>query len=104
MIISCSNTEFDDGSIFNFTTDSSTATLPYKVSISENGNYFDSTFVLTNVGDIMSWQTEERNTLSGNFKSAIIPIYIKSGTLLAGAYLQAGNYTSTIYVNAVDPN
>jgi len=97
-----------DGSTFKFTkSDSSTLhEIQYKVAVSKNGNYHESTFILQDVGELINWQNTSRDNGSGNFKSALIPLYIKGedSIIQSNQTLEAGTYTSTIYVNVVNPN
>jgi len=96
-----------DGSSFKFTkTDSSSYQIPYKVAVAENGTYHEHTFILENVGDLINWQSSSRDSQSGNFKNALIPLYIKGedSIIQNNKILEAGNYTSTIYVNVINPN
>ena len=97
-----------DGSSFKFTKSDSTSSyeIPYKVAVAKNGTYHENTFILTNVGDLINWQDTSRDSQSGNFKQALIPLYIKGkdSIIQSNQILEAGNYTSTIYVNVINPN
>jgi len=97
-----------DGSSFKFTKSDSTSSyeIPYKVAVAKNGTYHENTFILTNVGDLINWQDTSRDSQSGNFKQALIPLYIKGkdSIIQSNQILEAGNYTSTIFVNVINPN
>jgi len=96
-----------DGSTFKFTkTDSSSYQIPYKVAVAKNGTYHENTFILENVGDLINWQDAPHDSENGNFKQALIPLYIKGkdSIIQSNQILEAGNYTSTIFVNVINPN
>jgi len=95
-----------DGSSFEFVKTDSSYQIPYKVAVAENGTYHDHTFILEDVGDLINWQDTSRDNDSGNFKSALIPLYIKGedSIIINNQILEAGNYTSTIYVNVINPD
>ena len=101
------NVQSLDGSSFEFTnTDSTSYQIPYKVAVAENGTYHEHTFILEDVGELINWQDESHDSGNGNFKQALIPLYIKGedSIIQNNQILEAGNYTSTIYVNVINPN